>query len=343
MADQQPLAIFVYGSLRPDDTSAQSWTESFLSGMIVERARIYNAALFHDQFACAVLGSQGQDGEHSITPLDFIEGWVVSTASTTNDTRAHSKAAAMFQLKLMQADKIEGYPHLYQRSATTAVLLKESQVGSNKAGSKQQVQAFIYHRAGCKRHCRIASGDWLKRDTPSAEAAIGPTSPSGCGSRHENSLRQGIHFRHSRLEANSPATRKLTRLCTEEPAPVSPTMALLRPPPSISPTRNPVRSHMSKDLRADKLWERRMRAHTLWDHADKLHLHQQSQQHHFHRKQVSPHCMHDSQQGSCQSFAVQSQVGFEVCRLDSNGELGVGGPVVSAAPATGKGQPFVLY
>jgi hypothetical protein len=89
MADSEaiePRSIFVYGSLRPDDDSGMSWTKPFSEGMECVRARAYNAALFEDEYACAVLGdgTQGNGageivadtpgGKKAITSRDFVTG-----------------------------------------------------------------------------------------------------------------------------------------------------------------------------------------------------------------------------------------------------------------------------
>ena len=134
--DQEPRHIFVYGSLRPDAlaTAAQmGWTASFIKGMKKTRARVYNAALYQDQFACAVLGGGGvkapallakpslrrswTDSEgirgaaaEVIAASDFVEGWVLTPTMGTSaqpdareEKRAKFKAAAMFKLKQVLA------------------------------------------------------------------------------------------------------------------------------------------------------------------------------------------------------------------------------------------------
>ena len=103
-----------------------------------------------------------------IAASDFVEGWVLTPTMGTSaqpdareEKRAKFKAAAMFKLKLQQADKIEGYPHLYQRSVVTAEIREDGEPPSQ--GKKHTVQAYIYHKPDCKRGHRIPSGDWLKR------------------------------------------------------------------------------------------------------------------------------------------------------------------------------------
>lgn len=49
-------ALFVYGTLRPDDDSGAAWTRQFLEGMDSRRAILRNAQLFFDVYPCAVLG-----------------------------------------------------------------------------------------------------------------------------------------------------------------------------------------------------------------------------------------------------------------------------------------------
>ena len=47
--------FFVYGSLRPDDDSGQSWTKSAVSNLYAQKARLLNAKLYQEEYACAVL------------------------------------------------------------------------------------------------------------------------------------------------------------------------------------------------------------------------------------------------------------------------------------------------
>ena len=134
--------VFVYGSLRPDDDSGQSWTRDAVAGMNSQRAVLRGAQLFRDQYACAVI-NPGLSNDTS------IQGYVLSTS---NDDLFYSK------LKLF--DQIEGFhgpnnsQNLYERD------VMEVHVG----GSQGTVKAYVYHRAACSREHLIASGDWLKRN-----------------------------------------------------------------------------------------------------------------------------------------------------------------------------------
>ena len=55
--------IFVYGSLRPDDNSNQTWTKDAVSGLTAQRAKLYNTKLYHDQYACAVFDENDNETE----------------------------------------------------------------------------------------------------------------------------------------------------------------------------------------------------------------------------------------------------------------------------------------
>ena len=41
---------FVYGSLRPDDDSGQTWTKDALKGLNAQRAEVYGAQLYKDEY-----------------------------------------------------------------------------------------------------------------------------------------------------------------------------------------------------------------------------------------------------------------------------------------------------
>ena len=133
--------LFVYGSLRPDDNSGQSWTTSFVEDFTFsKKARVRGAKMFRDTYASVTL-----DGEKE----EFVHGWVLGFAE-------HDEAK--WGNKLNEADMIEGYnakdppSGLYERGVITAVL--------EDGGS---VQAYIYHRPRCNRATRIPSGNWLDR------------------------------------------------------------------------------------------------------------------------------------------------------------------------------------
>ena len=73
----------------------------------------------------------------------------------------------IFQPRLAEADKIEGYPDLYDRSVVDVEVLDPS---GQPLGTEQ---AWVYHRTGTFERSaekRIPDGDWLsRRRTVSAE------------------------------------------------------------------------------------------------------------------------------------------------------------------------------
>lgn len=167
--------IFVYGSLRPDDNSNQTWTKDAVSGLTAQRAKLYNTKLYHDQYACAVfdendnendavsssLQSQQQKSSSSgkKSNISYIIGYVLST---TNEQ--------LFHQKLQLFDSIEGYHgsansrhNLYDRAIREIELLEDDDdVGGGSSSSV--VKAYVYHRTNtCNMEKCIPSGDWLQR------------------------------------------------------------------------------------------------------------------------------------------------------------------------------------
>ena len=152
-------ALFVYGSLRPDDDSGMPWTTAFTAGMVCARATLRGAAMYEDSYACVVLGKgtavagkDGDDDDDACTgnPAAGADGVVVGCVLTLPPPAG----AAAFARKLAEADQIEGYPDLYRR-ATVCVRLETGGT----------MLALVYHRPGCDRSRRIPGGDWLLRHT----------------------------------------------------------------------------------------------------------------------------------------------------------------------------------
>ena len=76
--------FFVYGSLRPDDDSGQSWTKSAVSGLSAQKAKLFNAKLYQEEYACAVLldsssSSSSKSSGCGINSNNFIIGYALST------------------------------------------------------------------------------------------------------------------------------------------------------------------------------------------------------------------------------------------------------------------------
>lgn len=62
-------ALFVYGTLRPDDDSGATWTHDFLKGLRSQKAVLRNAQLCFDVYPCAVLGVSGK-ADGTVTVFD---------------------------------------------------------------------------------------------------------------------------------------------------------------------------------------------------------------------------------------------------------------------------------
>ena len=151
--EQQPTAMFVYGSLRPDDDSGMPWTRDFIAG-----------------FDCAVRGSVG--GARM-----FVDGYasVALDADAGAEERVHGFALCFDEscerwlAKLREADHIEGFDErdmqgsLYQRTTVTVQLAPEAGGGT--------CRAYMFHRPSCSRRVRIPSGDWLQRPRPRKASA----------------------------------------------------------------------------------------------------------------------------------------------------------------------------
>lgn len=132
-------AMFVYGSLRPDDTSGMPWTKAFTDGMKSEAATVAGYRLtVVDGYACAVPDEGAGSAE--------VVGCMLTCPGD----------GKMFVAKRKRGDEIEGYPDYYQRTVTQARL----------PGSKgATVPCYIYYKRPRADQIQeeIPSGDWLKR------------------------------------------------------------------------------------------------------------------------------------------------------------------------------------
>jgi len=135
--------LFVYGSLRPDDDSRMPWTRKFIEGMEWMPAKARGPKLYRDTYATAVLPPNWPaDADHS---GDVVIGCLLWAPD-----------AEAFAMKMLEADRIEGYPKFYQRSV----------VQTERSDGGPPIRAWMYHRRldqlGRESEC-IASGDWLRR------------------------------------------------------------------------------------------------------------------------------------------------------------------------------------
>ena len=155
--------FFVYGSLRPDDDSGQSWTKSAVSNLHAQKARLCNAKLYQEEYACAVLLDSSSSKSSGCGINDnCIVGYVLST----NDEQ-------LFKEKLRMFDEIEGYyssssnNNEYDRTVRDVELIPSTKTDGNNSsiGKTRSVKAYVYHRTNqCDRKKLIPSGDWLHRE-----------------------------------------------------------------------------------------------------------------------------------------------------------------------------------
>jgi len=133
------MAFFVYGTLRPDDDSGAAWTKTFCEGLNAESATLSGASMYIDGSYAAVSLEQTRCS---------VRGVLLSVPQS-------AAAAKLFAEKLAEADSIEGYPSLYDRTIVTV-----------RIASGASRQAYIYHRTGRtnRSECvRVSDGDWLSR------------------------------------------------------------------------------------------------------------------------------------------------------------------------------------
>jgi len=137
--NKAPAAFFVYGTLRPDDDSGASWTKDFSAGLHPENAMLSGASMYIDGGYAAVSLERTRCAVRGVL-LSVPEG---------------AGAAKLLTEKLAEADRIEGYPSLYDRTVVTV----RTESGASR-------QAYVYHRTGRtnRSECvRVSDGDWLSR------------------------------------------------------------------------------------------------------------------------------------------------------------------------------------
>lgn len=138
LVEDDAMGFFVYGTLRPDDDSGAAWTKSFCDGLQAEAAILPGASLYVESF-----------------PAVSLERTRCSVRGVLLRVPAGDDAQAVLNAKLREADKIEGYPDLYDRSVRTVQTI-----------SGAACKAYVYHRTGRidrENRVRIPDGDWLSR------------------------------------------------------------------------------------------------------------------------------------------------------------------------------------
>jgi gamma-glutamylcyclotransferase (GGCT)/AIG2-like uncharacterized protein YtfP len=142
-SDDAIRAVFVYGTLRPDDVSGASWTHPFNDGMLGVPATVAGCVpLFYLEYPFIEL--EVPEGFAHAAPL---RGFVVRAPD--EDT---------WQRKLRTADEIEGVPVHYQRGVVECVV----------NGSDSPIMAFVYFSNPVRRRhaekgvTAIAGGDFVE-------------------------------------------------------------------------------------------------------------------------------------------------------------------------------------
>ena len=145
--DHSVRHMFVYGSLRPDDTSGQDWTKDFVRGFsIVARAQVRNAKMYRDGYASVTLDSPSRTAR--------VSGFVLGLPGATNTKAWNHKVQWADDMTMTRSgDSQLGY----ERVIVNATVFTPEQ-------GLHEVKAFIYHRPNCARNSIIISGDWLLRD-----------------------------------------------------------------------------------------------------------------------------------------------------------------------------------
>ena len=128
--------IFVYGSLRPDD-SCMAWTKEANIGMLHSKAVVYDHCMYWDTYASV----------KSKRPGKQVIGYLLSVDPSSKPVD--------FANKLKCFDEIEGTSRgLYLRTVTNAIILQTG----------EKVACFIYVRNDANEAYEVPEGDWLKRD-----------------------------------------------------------------------------------------------------------------------------------------------------------------------------------
>mmetsp|Transcript_40302 Transcript_40302/g.77050 ORF Transcript_40302/g.77050 Transcript_40302/m.77050 type:complete len:166 (-) Transcript_40302:142-639(-) len=152
--------FFVYGSLRPDDTTGMPWTQPFLEGIsTVRKAKIHGARMCKAcGYAGVILDRSWLDG-HVDAQLDAaqVSAGILSSQEVVGYILGCSPE--IFSQKLAEADAIEEYPDVYDRAVVVAYPLGGEGVTS------EGVRCYVYHRNNLEPdqiEYEIPEGDWVK-------------------------------------------------------------------------------------------------------------------------------------------------------------------------------------
>eukprot|EP00927_Polykrikos_kofoidii_P051786 TRINITY_DN45574_c0_g1_i1.p1 TRINITY_DN45574_c0_g1~~TRINITY_DN45574_c0_g1_i1.p1 ORF type:complete len:661 (-),score=107.08 TRINITY_DN45574_c0_g1_i1:71-2053(-) len=161
------MGFFVYGTLRPDDDSGAPWTQSFCEGLNAEAALLFGASLYVESYPSLCLEQTRCS----------VRGTLLTPPMDATGRRPDPD---VMRAKLAEADRIEGYPGLYDRAVVSVEVLDSHQAETaesdtatcatvaapGKAARSRRRRAYVYHRTNrfdrSQVHC-IADGDWLSR------------------------------------------------------------------------------------------------------------------------------------------------------------------------------------
>ncbi|KAF0977916.1 hypothetical protein FDP41_003238 [Naegleria fowleri] len=167
MFHQAISKMFVYGTLRPDDTSGAPWTHPFNNPqgyqVHAQFGYIEKAQLFFHKYPIAILNDN---------PNDRIYGYIISVSEPEGEN---------FEKLLKFADEIEEYPEEYDRAIVEAYPISKTEYDDNNMqqtvhkppiqSQSPPIPCFVYHRTLQNIAIRdsnpqlqpIPSGDWLLR------------------------------------------------------------------------------------------------------------------------------------------------------------------------------------
>ena len=132
----------MYGSLRPDDdNSGKSWTKSAVAGLKHQKAKLLNAKLYQEEYACAVLLDSSLSPEISSGGSGSDNNSVMGYVLSTNDDE-------LFKEKLQLFDQIEGYTgssssNLYDRTVRDVELIPPKTDCSNNNNSMESTTESV--------------------------------------------------------------------------------------------------------------------------------------------------------------------------------------------------------
>jgi len=141
---KQTCHLFVYGTLRPDDCySGAHWTVSFNRNTVARPGFVRHARLFYSRFPFIIIDPQ------RFETTDTVRGYVLTTSN-----------ALEWELKLREADEIEGYPEYYNRMLVNAFLLSSLEDSMPAAAACLQCWVYFNPHESIDASIHIPSGDW---------------------------------------------------------------------------------------------------------------------------------------------------------------------------------------